>query len=104
MNFVNSSAFDLSSEFKMLSADVSTLEHRTNAPDMSQVWVQFDNGSRGILVRSVATGRMAEFELEQTDYCERDYGNVQGWRLRPNQKTIKQIPRLTDVCMLIVNS
>ena len=104
MNYVNSSIFDFDSNFKMMFSDVKTLEYCTNAPDFSQLWVQYENGSKGIRVRSDVTKRIAEFELEQTDYCEREYGIVQGWRLRPSVETVKQIPRLANVYMLIVNA
>lgn len=92
----SSDLFNFSKRINLLAADISTLAHNAgNAHVFSPI-----EAGHGLQIKSQATNEIATFTVDYVDTTE---GEIQGWNLRPTQSTIRRLPHLSAVKLLIVN-
>lgn len=96
-----SKLFGFSKMLGLLATEVSVLSREATARQQ-HVWSKLpDTSEQGIVIASDQTGAEAAFVVIDVDVRE---GEIQGWRLQPTPETVRKLPQLADVKMLVVNT
>jgi hypothetical protein len=93
--YVNTRQFHYNKSRKTFTAEMSELG------DQPFIRVYNDACDQGLLLESQNSGQVATFYLYRTHYNSDN--DIEYWELKPTRESIKSLPRLKDVKMIIFN-